>query len=64
MKSVISMIVVFIGLYIVIYNDIMSFFAQKWFLLFAGIFAITMLIIAIIVLGSPFKIKKRGDHNE
>ncbi|MCM1323638.1 MAG: hypothetical protein NC218_05710 [Acetobacter sp.] len=59
MKSVFSMIVVFIGVYIVIYFDIFGFFAQKWFLIVAFSAAVTMLLVALVVLGSPFK-KKGG----
>ncbi len=60
MKSVLGMIVVFIGLYIIIYSDILSFFAQKWFLVFAGVCVIASLAAAAIMLGLPFKKKKGG----
>lgn len=63
MKSVFGMIVVFIGLYIVIYFDIFGFFAQKWFLIVSASAAIIMLGVAFVVLGNPFK-RKRGGENE
>lgn len=59
MKSVFSMIVVFILVYIVIYFDIFGFFAQKWFLIFSICSVVLMLITALVMLGSPFK-KKGG----
>ena len=63
MKSVLGMIVVFIGLYIVVYFDIFGFFAQKWFLIFSGAAAVIMLCIALAVLGAPFN-RKRGGNDE
>ncbi len=63
MKSVLGMIVVFIGLYIVIYSDILGFFAQKWVLAFSVSLAIFMLIVAVVVLGLPFSKKKGGEDD-
>lgn len=63
MKSVFGMIVVFIGLYIVIYFDIFGFFAQKWFLILSGSTVIIMLGVTFVTLGSPFH-RKRGGKNE
>lgn len=60
MKSVLSMIVVFIGLYIIIYSDIFGLFAQKWFLIFAGVSVIASLTAAAVMLGLPFQKKKGG----
>lgn len=63
MKSVLGMILVFIGVYIVIYFDIFGFFAQKWFLIFSLSSIVIMLIIALIVLGSPLK-RERGGQDD
>ena len=63
MKSVLGMIVVLIGLYIVIYFDIFGFFAQKWFLIVSISAAAIMLGIAAAVFGLPFK-RKRGGKDE
>ena len=63
MKSVIGMIVVFIGLYIVIYFDIFGFFAQKWFLYLSGTMVVISLLAALIVFGSPFT-RKRGGQDD
>ncbi len=67
MKSVMSMIVVFIGLYVIAYNDIMGFFAHKTFFYIAAGLAIGMLLAAAAVLGTPFSkplIKRRGDDDD
>lgn len=63
MKSVFGMIVVFIGLYIVVYFGIFGFFAQKWFLILSGSSVIIMLGVAFFVLGSPFR-RKEGGKND
>lgn len=63
MKSVIGMFIVFIGLYIVIVNDMLSFFAQKSVFVFAVSAIIVMLIIAVYVLGLP-KIQLKGGHQD
>lgn len=60
MKSVLGMIVVFIGLYIIIYSDIFGLFAQKWFIIFAGISVVASLGVAALMFGLPFKKKKGG----
>lgn len=62
MKSVASMIVVFIGLYIIIYSDVFSFFAQTSVTLLAIFSIIALLVLAVFVLGTP-KIKKGGESN-
>lgn len=64
MKSVIGTIIVFIGLYVVITSDILSFFASDSVFIFAiGAIAV-MLIVAVLVLGLPFSKKKGGHHDE
>ena len=64
MKSVIGTIIMFIALYVVITNDVLSFFAQKSVTVFAvGAIAI-MLIVAVLVLGLPFSKKKGGHHDK
>ncbi len=63
MKSVLGMIVVFIGLYIILYSDIFGFFAQKGIIIFAGITVIASLLAAIFAFGLPFK-KKKGKNHE
>ena len=60
MKSVIGMFVIFMGLYIVLVNDMLSFFAQKSVFIFAVGAIITMLIVALIVLGLPVSKKNPG----
>jgi len=62
MKSVIGTIIIFIGVYVIVTSDILSFFAQKSFTVFAIGSVVTMLIIAFIVLGLPKKTK--GGHHE
>lgn len=62
MKSVLGMIVVFIGLYIIIYSDIFGFFAQKWVIIFAGTTVVASLIAAIFAFGLPFTHKKGGSN--
>lgn len=63
MKSVLGMIMVFIGLYIVIYFDIFGFFAQKWFFIISICSVVIMLITALVVLGVPLK-RKRGGQDD
>ncbi len=63
MKSVLGMIVVFIGLYIILSSDILSFFAQKWFMIFAVVAVIASLLAALFVFGLPF-MKKKGENHE
>ena len=63
MKSVVGMIVVFIGLYIIAYSDIMGFFAQKTLYYTA----LGCVCIAAAFLGTPFTkplFKRRGDDND
>lgn len=64
MKSVIGTIIIFIGLYVVITNDILGFFAQKSVTVFAICAIAVMLIVAVLVLGLPFSKKKGGHHDE
>ncbi len=62
MRSVIGTIIIFIGIYVVMANDILSFFAQKSTLIFAVCAVIFMLIIAMLVLGLPHK--KGGENHD
>ncbi len=63
MKSVLGMIVVFIGLYIVIYFDIFGFLAQKWFLIVSAGAAVFMLGVALVVF-PPSLGRKKGGKDE
>lgn len=63
MKSVAGMIIVFIGLYIILYGDVFSFFASSSMTFFAIGAIVVMLLLALFVLGFP-KIRKRGDSND
>ena len=67
MKSVVGMIVVFIGLYIIAYSDIMGFFAQKT--IYYTVFGCVCIALAMAAafLGTPFTkplFKRRGDDND
>lgn len=64
MKSVIGMFVIFFGIYIVIANDMLSFFAQKSVFMFAVFAIIVMLIVAVFVLGLPKIQIKGGNQND
>lgn len=69
MKSVISTIVIFIGLYIIVCSGIMNFLAQKYVFYIALGSVIIMLLLAVALLGTPFskpfiKLKRRGDDHE
>lgn len=63
MKSVAGMILVFIGLYIILYGDVFSFFAQSSVTYFAIGSIFILLILALFVLGLP-KIKNGGGSND
>lgn len=69
MKSVISTIVIFIGLYIIVSSGIMDLLVQKWLLYIAVGSVITILLLAVALIGTPFskpfiKIKRRGDDHD
>jgi len=64
MKSVIGMFIIFVGLYIVIVNDMLSFFAQKSFLIFAVLAICVMMVVALFVLGLPKKTKGGHQNDE
>ena len=69
MKSVISTIVIFIGLYIIVSSGIMNFLAQKYVFYIALGSVVVMLLLAAALLGTPFskpliKLKRRGDNDE
>ena len=62
MKSCMGMIMVFMGMYISLYYDILGFLAQPFMFKFSLIFASTMLIL---VVGALFVLaKKRGGYDE
>lgn len=61
MKSVICMIGIFLGIYIILYYDIFSFFAQSWFLTASIVLSIIMVLIALFIYSPQ---KKKGDNNE
>ena len=63
MRSVIGTIIIFIGIYVVVANDILSFFTRKSTLIFAVCAVIFMLIIAVLVLGFP-RMKKGGENHD
>lgn len=62
MKSIIGTIIMFIAVYVIVTSNILSFFAQDSFTIFAISAVVIMLIVAIIVLGLPGK--KRGGYHE
>ena len=64
MKSVIGMFVIFFGIYIVVANDMLSFFAQKSVFIFAVFAIIVMMIVAVFVLGLPKIQLKRGHQDD
>ena len=61
MKYIIGMVVVFCGLYIILYYDMFSFFAQPWLLKFTIILDIILTLLAIAVI--VYLRKKRGGKN-
>lgn len=63
MKSVAGMIIVFIGLYIIVYSDVFGFFAKSSMTIFAISSVVVMLILAVFLLGLP-RIGKRGGDND
>ena len=63
MKSVFGTIMIFIGLYIIVYNDWLSFLAQENVLNFAIGLTVFMLIVAVIVL-SYVAIKQKGGRHD
>lgn len=69
MKSVISTIVIFVGLYIIVSSGIMDLLAQKWLLYIAIGSVIIVLLTAVALIGTPFskpliKFKGRGDDHD
>jgi hypothetical protein len=62
MKSVIGMIVVFVGVGIILYLDVFSLFAQSWMFSISLIWVAIMLLIAVFTFGLPLKKKKGGNH--
>lgn len=69
MKSVISTIVIFIGLYIIVSSGIIDLLAQKWLLYIAVGSVIIVLLAAVALIGTPFskpliKFKRRGDDHD
>ncbi len=69
MKSVISTIVIFIGLYIIVSSGMMDFLAQNYVFYIALGSVIIALLAAVALIGTPFskpfiKIKRRGDDHD
>ena len=67
MKSVVGMIVVFIGLYIIAYSDVIGFFAHKTFHYVAIGSVCISLALAAAFFGTPISkplFKRRGDNND
>ena len=62
MKSIFGTIIIFIGLYIMLYFDIFGFFAQSWVLVSAVGLVLFMLILAVFVIGIPKK--EKGGQND
>lgn len=62
MKSVVGMIVVFLGLSVILYYNIFGLFAQSWMLYFSLILTAIMLIIVACRYGLPFH--KKGESND
>ena len=50
MKYIIGMIVVFVGLYIILYYDVFGLFAHSWVFNLSIILAVTMTLTAVILL--------------
>ena len=63
MKSIIGTIIMFIAIYVVVTSNVLSFFAQKSFSIFAISSVVVMLIVAVIVLGIP-GLKKGVKHDD
>jgi len=63
MRSIIGTIIMFIAIYVIVTSNILSFFAQKSFTIFAISSVVVMLIVAVIVLGVPSR-KKGEDHDD
>lgn len=64
MKSVIGTIIMFLVLYVVISNDMLSFFAQDSVLIFAIGSIVVLLIVAVCVLGLPSLESLKGGYHE
>lgn len=67
MKSVLSMIVVFIGVYIIVISGILNFFARESVFYTLLAVAFLMILLAAALLGTPFSkplIKRRGDDDD
>ena len=62
MKSVICMIGVFLGIYIILFYDVFSFFAQSWFLVASIVLSVIMVLLIFII--HPIQSKNKGDNNE
>ncbi|MBQ8750924.1 MAG: hypothetical protein IJZ30_04745 [Alphaproteobacteria bacterium] len=63
MKSVICMMGVFLGVCIILYYDIFSFFAQSWALTASIVLSAIMVLIALFIYPNQQK-KKNGGNNE
>lgn len=62
MKSILGTIIIFLGLYIILYFDIFGFFAQSWMFYIALGLVLFMLVLAFVVLRKP--LKKKGGQND
>jgi len=62
MKSIIGTIIMFIAIYVIVTSNVLSFFAQKSFTVFAIGSVVFMLVVALVVLGLPKK--KGGNHDD
>ncbi len=62
MKSILGTIIIFFGIYIILYFDIFGFFAQTWVFYIALGLALFMLLLAFVVLRKP--LKKKGGQND
>lgn len=64
MKSCMGMIMVFIGMYIILYYDILGFLAQPFMFKFSLVLATTMLVGVVIALFVLAKIRGGGDDEK
>ena len=62
MKYIIGMIVVFLGLYIILYYDVFGLFAHSWIFSFSIILACLMTLIAFILI--KYLEKTKGGKND
>ena len=63
MRSIIGTIIMFVVIYVIVTSNVLDFFAQKSFSIFAESAAVFMLVLAFIVLAVLAK-KKGGLHDK